>query len=249
MHDFLGELIKNLVVGRDSTGQLCRLQWIFFRGTYLFAKLDPALRGKQKRYVELCVIAAAIFALIADDNEGIQNIHDEAFGPNRFWLDGEPKWPAEAEALTENWLRWGKSWEHADSPIAWVCGVAKSIHAGHRPRLMEEEPAMSSLDAPTPTGDSYASLIPDLRGDQVAPEINAKVDLLNACKRERLAPETSVLALGRYNGIPLSVAAEVLGLSKQDLAAASREMATAKPALQTRLAPYKKKQKKQVKQI
>jgi hypothetical protein len=128
MADFLGRLIKNHVVKRELTHQLSRLQWIALRGTYVFAVPHPTLRGEQKRYVDLCVIMGAVFALIVDDLEGIRDVFDGAFGPDRFWTNRDPKWPAEAEALTENWLHWWKNWEHASSPIGWVKDRASDIH-------------------------------------------------------------------------------------------------------------------------
>jgi hypothetical protein len=128
MDEFLGGLIKN-AVSRELGHQLCRLQWIALRGTYLFSTPDPALRGEQLRYVELCVLMGAVFAVIVDDPEGIREMLNDAFGADRFWSNGEPKWRAQVKALCgENWLRRWKNWEHARSPIAWAKSRACEIH-------------------------------------------------------------------------------------------------------------------------
>jgi hypothetical protein len=254
MHEFLGGVIRGLtrnqVVDHDQVHQLCRLQWIVLRGTYVFSVPDPSLIAEQERYVQLCQCVEPAFALIVDDLEGFRDACKRAFGPNRFWENGDPKERAEGEALMENWLSWWKCWETAISPIAWVRAVSRIIHQEHSPLPMDGEEGMRSLDAPTPTGDSYAAVLPDLSGDRLGPEIHAKVDLLNACEREGLAPNTRLFALGCYNGVPRSVATGLLGLSKQDIVAASREMQHARPALQTRLGPYRRSHAKtQMKQI
>jgi hypothetical protein len=128
MDEFLGNLMKN-VVSRELGHQLSRLRWIALRGTYLFSTPDPALRGEQLRYVELCVIMGAAFAAIVDDAEGIRDTLSDAFGPDRFWPNGDAKWPAQVKALCgENWLRRWKNWEHARSPIAWARSRACEIH-------------------------------------------------------------------------------------------------------------------------
>lgn len=249
MAEFLAGLIRDRVVSSEVAHQLSRLQWIAIKGTYLFNMRDPELHGEQRRCVELCVIIAAVFAVVVDDNEGIRDVCDDAFGPDRCWSDGDSKLPAVAEALVENRLRGWKDWEHASSPIRWVLAVAESLHDGHCPRAMEEEPTMTSLDASSPTGDPYVALLPDPRGDEVISDIHARVDLITACDSEGLAPETSLLALSRYNRVPLSVAIELLGLSKHSLAAASRELIGAMPALQRRLSPYRENRKQKVKHI
>ncbi len=241
MEEFLRGVIRDPRIDRIQAEQLVRLQWIVLKGTYVFATPDPELCAEQRRYVELCMIIGAAFAMIVDDPEGIDNTFADAFGPARVWPDGDPKLPAEEEAVIESRLRGWKNWEDARSPIAWVQAVARLIHDSHCPRSMEQEANMSSLDAPSPTGDPYAALLSDPKGDQVIPDIHARVDLTAACVEAGLAPETSLLALGRYNGVPRSVATEVLGLSKQDVDAAAREMTTAMPALQARLEPYRKK--------
>jgi len=235
MCEFLGGLIKNHVVGRELTHQIGRLHWIALRGTYLFSMRDPALRGEQRRYVELCVIMGAAFAAVVDDAEGLRDACDEAFGPVRFWSNGDPKQPAEVEAIVgENWLRFWRNWEHARSPIGWVHLVAEQIHYRHCPLSMDENPDMWSLDAPSPTGDSYAALLRDPQAVAEYPTL----DLDIACEREGLAPETALLAFARYNGVPNTFAAEVLGVPEEDLARASRELQAAMPALQARLKPY-----------
>ena len=157
-----------------------------------------------------------------------------------YGLD-KSKWLALAEALIEGKLRGEKDWHDARSPVLWVRKAAANIHKGHTPISMDQLTHMSSLDAPSPTGDPYASLLPDLRRTPMGAEINARVDLVTACQREGLAQETTFLTLGQYNGVPRSVTANLLGLSKQKLAAASREIQIAKPALQARLAFYRLK--------
>jgi len=99
---------------------------------------------------------------------------------------------------------------------------------------MDENPDMWSLDAPSPTGDSYAALLRDPQAVAEYPTL----DLDIACEREGLAPETALLAFARYNGVPNTFAAEVLGVPEEDLARASRELQAAMPALQARLKPY-----------
>jgi len=89
---------------------------------------DPALRGEQRRYVQLSVIISAAFPLIVDDPEGILESLEYAFGPNRFWPNGDPKWLAESEALMENWLHSWRDWEHDFAPIRWIEKRARGIH-------------------------------------------------------------------------------------------------------------------------
>lgn len=253
MAEFLGNVIRDRKVNRESAHQFSRLQWICIRATYVFATPDPALWAEQRRYVELCGCLAVAFAVIVDDPEGIRDLCALVFAMDRS------KEPAIDEAIVgEAWLRWWKTWEHAISPLAWVRDVAEHIHREHCPLAMDQVPASCpdgypprrplSLDRLTPTGDPYAALLPDLAANGYA-EIDAIVDLDMACEWEGLNPATSLLARGRYNGVPLSVATEVLGLSKQDLVAACQELRTAMPALQARLAPYQGKTKPQVKQI
>jgi hypothetical protein len=243
MHEFLRNLLKDNKVDLERAHDLARLQWILIKGSYVFATADPALRGEQRRYVELCGCLAAAFAVIVDDPEGIWDLCAQVFAMDRS------KEPAESEALVgETWLRWWKTWEHATSPIAWVRYVAERIHLEHCPLAMDQEPHIRSLEAPSPTGDPYAALLPDLQAIGCA-EIHATVDLDKACEREGLTPVTSRLARGRYHSVPFTVAAEVLGLSQEDLATAKRELRTAMPALQARLAPYLGKRKFQMKQI
>jgi len=159
------------------------------------------------------------------------------------------KWPALAEALVESNLNGWKDWHEAESPIWWVRKVAENIYNGHEPLSMDGHPNMFSLDAQSPTRDPYAALLRDPDGDRLGPEIHARVDLVTACERERLAPETSLLAVGQYNSVPLSLATDVLGLSKQQLVAASRELKAARPALRARLASYRLKRATQMRQI
>ncbi len=236
MHEFFSNLMQDDKVNRESGHHLARLRWVLLKGTYVFATADPALRGEQRRYVELCGCVATAFAIIVDDPEGFRDLAALAF------VMDQSKEPAEAEALVgENWLRWWKTWEHAGAPLTWVREVAKRIHdRDHRPLSMDEEPGMRSLDSLTPTDDSYASLLPDLQALE-SEEIHATVDLDMACQREGLTLETSRLLRGCYNGVPLSVAPDVLGLSQEELAAARRELKTARPALEARLAPYREK--------
>jgi hypothetical protein len=220
---------------RDQAHQICRLRWICIRGTYVFATPDPELSAEQRRYVELCKCIVAAYAVIADHAEGI---HDMCV--SGFAMD-QSKEPAFCEALVgEAWLRWWQTWENAISPIAWVRYVAHVVHREHCPRALDQEPDIRSLDTASPTGDPYAAMLPDLRAIGCT-EIDAIVDLETACEREGLTPETSQLARGRYHGVPLSSAAEVLGLSEQDLAAARRELRTAMPSLQARLECYREK--------
>jgi len=260
MAEFLGEVTRDHMVDRETARQLAWLRWICIRGTYVFATRDPALRAEQRRYTELCGCLSAAFAVIVDDPE-LQDLCGLVFGPNRVWSNGDPKCPAQAEALIENWLQGGKNWEHSASPIGWVHQVAKNIHNKNRPIAMDMERNVWSLDAPTPTIDTYAALLPERDGASLLPPerevsgrdlistIDSVVDLNIACERERLAPETSLLARGRYDLVPRSVAAEVLGLSEQNVDAASRELRTAMPALRARLAFYRGKPKPQVKQL
>src|SRR5690348_17331406 len=78
------------------------------------------------KYFSVC---PATRAAIAGDREGICETFDDAFGPDRLWRDGDPKWVAEANALCgENWLRFWKNWEHARSPIGWVKDRAREVH-------------------------------------------------------------------------------------------------------------------------
>ncbi|MGA3024662.1 MAG: hypothetical protein ABSF98_07830 [Bryobacteraceae bacterium] len=128
MHEFIDGILQNRLVGQHQAQRLSRLQWILIRGSYVFGTSDPALRGEQRRYVELCVILSAAFALVVDDPEGSRDALDYAFGPKRFWSTGDLKWLAESEALMENWLRWWKNWEEASSPIGWIKARARSIH-------------------------------------------------------------------------------------------------------------------------
>jgi hypothetical protein len=243
MHEFLGNLIRDHAVTREQAQQLARLQWIVLKGSHVFATSDPVLRGEQRRYVELCGCLAAAFAVIVDDPDGIRDLCEQVFAMERS------KEPAECEALVgEAWLSWWKTWEHATSPIAWVRHVAERIHLEHRPLAIDQELHIRSLDAPSPTGDPYAALLPDLLAVDFA-EIDATVDLSTACEREGLAPETSRLARGRYHSVPTTVAGKMLGLSDEGLAAAKRELRAAMPALQARLAPYREKRKTEMKQV
>jgi len=89
----------------------------------------------------------------------------------------------------------------------------------------------SSLEV---TDDTYGALLPDPRAIMDHP----KLDLEIACDRLGLAPETQLLADGRYERVADSDAPRLLGLSEDDVAAAARELRTAKPALKARLAPY-----------
>lgn len=243
MAEFLGEITRHHAVDRELAHQLSRLCWILIRGTYVFAKPDPLLRGEQRRYVELCVITGAMFALIVGDLKEIRDMFNYAFRGSRSWSNGDSKLYAEAEAISgEAWLRFLKSWEHAVSPIAWCRHVSAIIHKKQHPAPMEDERGMWSIDAPTPTGDPYGSVLCDFKSDPT--EIHASLDLDIACQREGLSTQTRHLALGYYNGVPRTVAAEVLGLSRKEVVAASRELSHAKPTLQVRLASYRKKPEK-----
>jgi hypothetical protein len=237
MAEFLGNLVRDSVVDPESAHHLCRLQWICINGSYVFATRDPAVRADQARYIELCGCLAAAFAVVVDDPEGIRDLNAAVFGSHAS------KQPAINEALVgEPWLRRWRTWEDATSPIGWVHHVAERIHREQHPIAMDQGPKMSSLDAPSPTGDPYAALLPDLQSTRYA-EIDVITDLDAACKREGLTPETAQLARGRYNRVPYTAATEVLGLSEEDLAAAKRELQNAMPALQAELAPYLQKRK------
>jgi len=147
MNEFFGALMSSHVLHRDQEQQLARLRWILLKGTYVFSTQDPALRGEQARYVELCVVIAAAFAVIVDDQEGIlETFH--VFGARRFWSNDDPKWFAEAEAIMENRLSWQKDWEHAISPVRWIKIVSKRIHNRH---ALGEAPAVSDALYTTPT--------------------------------------------------------------------------------------------------
>jgi hypothetical protein len=243
MDEFLSNLLRDNKVDGVRAHDLARIRWIVIKGSYVFATSDPALRGEQKRYVELCGCLAAAFAVIVDDPDGIRDLCEQVFAMERS------KEPAECGALVgEAWLRWWKTWEHATSPIAWVRHVAERIHLEYRPLAIDQEPHIRSLDAPSPTGDPYAALLPDVLAIDFA-EIDATVDLSRACEREGLAPETSRLARARYHSVPTTVAGKMLGLSDEGLAAAKRELRTAVPALQARLAHYRQKRKTKMKQV
>jgi len=54
MIEFFGRLIKSNKVDRKTAYHLSRLAWITLKGSYVFAKPDPALRGEQNRYVGIC---------------------------------------------------------------------------------------------------------------------------------------------------------------------------------------------------
>ncbi len=235
MDEFLGNLIRTRAVDREAAGQLARLKWILLRGSYVFASAEPELRAEQARFSELCVIIADAFGVIVDDTEDLRDTCGAMYGVNPLNERGHSNLPALAEALvSENRLRGWKDWEMATSPIAWVHFVTDSISGDHDPLAMDQEPNMKSLDARTPTGDSYAALLPDPGSITEYPAL----DLGIACQRERLTPEASLFALARYNSVPKTVASETMGLSKRDKDAASRELLAATPALQARLAPY-----------
>jgi hypothetical protein len=67
------------------------------------------------------------------------------------------------------------------------------------------------------------------------------VDLVAACEKERLLPETSALVFGQCTGVPRSITIEDFEMSKEEVAGARREMRHAIPALQGRLAAYQLK--------
>jgi hypothetical protein len=245
MAEFFLNLCTPGALDRREANLLQPLIEIFVNAAATFSSQDPLRAPEQCREWELCLNCSAVFFAIEDETgEALQDMCRPVYGLKRS------KWRAVAEALIANQLRGWRDWKQARGPIRWVHETSDNIHRGHCPLSMEEEPDISSLDATTATGDPYAALLPDLSGDQLISEIHARVDLVTACERAGLAPETSQLALGRYNCIPLSLASKALGLSKRDLAAASREFTTAKPALQAWLAPYRpEKVKSQVKQI
>jgi hypothetical protein len=159
------------------------------------------------------------------------------------------KWWALGEALIEGELRGWKDWKHARTPIYWVRKTAENISMGSESISTDQPGHMYSLDAPSPTGDPYAALLRDPGGDQLGNEIHAKVDLYLAFQRENLAPETVGCLFLRYDGVPRSVAAERLGLTKKQLAATSREIRTAKPALQAWLDSYRLKRGTQLRTV
>jgi len=251
MAEFLGNLCAAGVLDPDDARVLRPLAPILENAADKLSSRDAA-RPEQRRQWELCLNSSgAFFATVDETGEALQDMCAQVYGLDRS------KWPSVAKALVLNQIRGWNDWKQAASPIGWVHEVAETINRDHFPLAMEEDPGMLSLDAPSPTGDPYAAVLPDLRGDRLVSEIHARVDLVTACTREHLSAEAACWALGRYNRVSKSDAVEVLGLSQKELAAASRELGTAMPALKNRLAPYRpaeparqsRKQRRKVKRI
>jgi hypothetical protein len=233
MIEFFQNLMHARLVDSHQTRRLAELSWILTQATWVFSVRDPTFRAEQERYIQLChCVAATFFAAEDETGEALQEMCGPTYGL------APAKWLALAEALTYNSLQGWKDWRHAERPNAWVRVVARQTARDHCPLPTEVEPMMVSLDALSPTGDSYAALIPELGVGQLQAEIHAQVDLTIACQREQLMPETSRWLLGRYNGVSRSVASELLGLSEQDLGGAVRQLQSALPALRARLTSY-----------
>ena len=209
---------------------------IFEDAALSYSSEDAAKIPEQFRHFERCLNGVAAFnAIIDETGTALKGMCSPVY---KLCTS---KMPALAEALLENGLHGWNDWKQADRPIDWVRKAAENIHKGHEPISMDQQRRMLSLDVPSLTNDPYAALLRDPGGDWLDAEIHARVDLVTACEREGLARETSLLALAQYSGVPRTIAAEMLCLSKKELGAAAREMYTAKPALQDRLATYRLK--------
>lgn len=148
MYEFLGDIIKPEAITREAAQHLSRLTWIFLRGTYLFSRRDPALRGEQVRFVELCFIGAGLLFQWIVEPEGLLGDADGLEIWEAIFGLSDPS-PEQMLALLENWLRRGRNWEHAVSPIAWVRRVANNIRK--KDRQGGSIPASDALYVPPET--------------------------------------------------------------------------------------------------